>query len=209
MKKAVIFDMDGVLIDSENFYFKRRMAFFNGIEVEPAMSNLKDFVGLSDRMIWERLVPGDKDKRTILKAEYVKFREKHKIKFKEVLNPSVKYTMVKLKERNIKIGIASSSEKKEIARMMKECNLEEYIDFYISGEDCTESKPSPEIYNRTLDALNISSKEAIAVEDSTLGIESAVLAQIDVVALIQEECNIDQSKANYKIKDLKEIIELI
>ena len=63
LKKAVIFDMDGVLIDSEKFYFNRRMKYFDEIGIEPASRKLIDFVGLSDSMIWEKLVPKDEEKR--------------------------------------------------------------------------------------------------------------------------------------------------
>lgn len=209
MKKAVIFDMDGVLIDSETFYFNRRMEFFNSIGIEPATRKFKDFVGLSDKMIWETLVPYDEKKRIELKAGYVEYRTKNKIDFNKVVNPSSQYTMKRLKKMNIKIGIASSSEKKEILRMMAECNLGQYVDFVISGEECLESKPSPEIYIRAIEALGILDKDVIAVEDSTLGIASAKAANIEVAALFQKACNLDQSQADYSIKNLKEIIELV
>ncbi len=65
MKKAVIFDMDGVLIDSEYAYFLRRMKFFDSIGIEPGTRNFTDFIGLSDSMIWEKLIIDDKNKRII------------------------------------------------------------------------------------------------------------------------------------------------
>ncbi|SKA79006.1 haloacid dehalogenase superfamily, subfamily IA, variant 3 with third motif having DD or ED/haloacid dehalogenase superfamily, subfamily IA, variant 1 with third motif having Dx(3-4)D or Dx(3-4)E [Clostridium sp. USBA 49] len=209
MKKAVIFDMDGVLINSEYFYFKRRMDFFDSLGIEPATRNFKDFVGLSDRMIWEKLVPNDFIKRKLLKEKYIKYREINKIEFKKVLNNSVEYVFMELKKREIKLAIASSSEKKEIFRMIKECELEKYIDFVISGEECIESKPNPDIYIKTIKALNILPKEALAIEDSLLGIQSAKAAGLEVAALYQKDYDLDQSQARYKIKDLKEIIELI
>jgi len=209
LKKAVIFDMDGVLINSEYFYFKRRMDFFDSLGIEPATRNFKDFVGLSDRMIWEKLVPNDFIKRKLLKEKYIKYREINKIEFKKVLNNSVEYVFMELKKREIKVAIASSSEKKEIFRMINECELEKYIDFVISGEECIESKPNPDIYIKTIKALNILPKEALAIEDSLLGIQSAKAAGLEVVALYQKDYDLDQSQARYKIKDLKEIIELI
>lgn len=93
--------------------------------------------------------------------------------------------------------------------MINECELEKYIDFVISGEECIESKPNPDIYIKTIKALNILPKEALAIEDSLLGIQSAKAAGLEVVALYQKDYDLDQSQARYKIKDLKEIIELI
>lgn len=209
MKKAVIFDMDGVLIDSEMFYFKRRMAFFDSIGIEPGTREFKSFIGLCDKSLWEVLVPNDSNKRKELKDRYVVYRKNNIIDFNKVLNKSAKYVMSKLKDNDIKIAIASSSEKKEILRMIRECDLEKYIDFIISGEECTESKPSPEIYNKTIKALDLSPNEVIAIEDSELGIEAAKSANIEVIALAQVDNDPDQSRANCIIKDLVEIITLI
>lgn len=209
MKKAVIFDMDGVLIDSEYAYFKRRMNFFDSIGEEPGTRNFTDFIGLSDKMIWEKLIPYDENKRFRLKEKYKIYRESNKISFNQIINKSAKDIIIKLKYKNIRVAIASSSEKKEILRMMKECQLEDYVDFAISGEECRESKPSPEIYCKSVEFLSILPNEALAIEDSTLGIYSAVSAGLDVAGLRQEKYDLDQSKATYIISDLKEIIDLV
>ncbi len=56
MNLGMIFDMDGVLIDSENFYFDRRMQFFKEKNILPGSTNKLDFVGLTENGIWEVLV---------------------------------------------------------------------------------------------------------------------------------------------------------
>ena len=209
MKKAVIFDMDGVLIDSEMFYFNRRMAFFDSIGIEPGTREFKNFIGLSDKGLWEFLVPDDETKRKELKERYFNYRKKNSIDFMKVLNKSAKYVITKLKSKDIKVAIASSSEKKEILRMVKECELDQFIDFIISGEECSESKPNPEIYNKATKALGLSPKEVIVIEDSELGIAAAKAANIEVIALEQGYETIDQSEAKYIIKDLAELLDLM
>lgn len=209
MKKAVIFDMDGVLAHTENFYFKRRMDFFDELQIEPPTRKIQDFIGSSSDMIWEMLVPNDEKKREDLKEKYLKYSKEHEVNFKEVLNPLTKEVFKKLKDKKIKIAIASSSGKRDILRMTKECELDKYIDFVISGEECKKSKPDPEIYIETLKVLDLSSTDVLVVEDSTLGIRAAKSAGLTVGALIQKDYTIDQSEADFQINDLNEIIDKI
>ncbi|WPC41155.1 HAD family phosphatase [Clostridium sp. JS66] len=209
MKKAVIFDMDGVLVDSEQFYFKRRMKFFDELKIEPATRKIQDFVGLSNDMIWRMMVPHDGGKRKILKERYFNYSKEHEVYFPEVLKPSVKEVFRKLKDKNLKIAIASSSEKGEILRMARECELDSYVDFVISGEECTNSKPDPEVYIKAVNTLEILPTEGLAVEDSVLGIRAAKSAELKVAALVPQDYSMDQSEADYQIDDLIELIELI
>ncbi|NRT79099.1 HAD family hydrolase [Clostridium beijerinckii] len=209
MKQAVIFDMDGVLVDTESFYFKRRMKFFDDLKIEPATRKIEDFIGSTNGMIWERLVPDDDEKRNILKEEYSKYCKEHEVCFQEILNPSVKEVIRELKDRNLKIAIASSSERKEILRMVEECGIASCIDFVISGEECVQSKPDPEIYIRAIKALELLETEVLAVEDSALGIRAAKAAGVTVAALEPRDYYINQSEADCKVNDLIEIISEI
>ncbi len=201
--------MDGVLAYTEKFYFRRRLDFFDELKIETPSRKIQDFIGLSSDMIWEMLVPNDEKKREDLKEKYLRYSKKHEVNFLDVLNPCAKEVLRKLKERNIKIAIASSSGKQDILRMIKECELDNYIEFFISGEECRRSKPDPEIYIETLDTLNLSSKDALVVEDSTLGIKAAKSAGIMTLALVQKDYYVDQSEADFKINDLIEVIDKI
>lgn len=209
MKQAVIFDMDGVLVETEYFYFKRRMKFFDELKIEPPTRKIQDFIGLSNDMIWNMLVPEDKKERKALREKYVNFSKKHEISFSDVLNPSVKELFSRLKNKKIKIAIASSSERKDILKMLEQCELSTYVDFVISGEECTQSKPDPEIYIKAVKALGLLEAEVLAVEDSTLGIRAAKSAGLTVAALVQKDYYIDQSEADYQMNDLIEIITQI
>lgn len=169
----MIFDMDGVLIDSENFYFDRRMQFFKEKNILPGSTNKLDFVGLTENGIWEVLV-SEKDQRADLRKEYLTYREKHPIDFKIALRKGAEDILDYLKKKSIKIALASSSPQREIDKMLTQNALAPYFDFVISGEKLSKSKPHPEIYQIAVNALD--GRHCIAVEDSPVGIASAKAA---------------------------------
>ena len=82
MNLGMIFDMDGVLIDSENFYFDRRMQFFKEKNILPGSTNKLDFVGLTENGIWEVLV-SEKDQRANLKKDYPRGRQHYELRAAE------------------------------------------------------------------------------------------------------------------------------
>lgn len=204
MYNSVIFDMDGVLIDSENFYFERRMKYFDMINVEPASRNMSDYVGKTEENTWEQLVQ-DESLRVALKKDYAIFREDHQIDLQQALKPEVLEVMQKLKKRDKKIAIASSSKRIDVEEMVQQRGLTSYIDYLISGEELRESKPHPEIYQ--ISAKKLGGK-AIAVEDSCVGIESAKAAGLYTVAL-KQEYDVDQSRADWQIDSLLELLPMV
>jgi HAD superfamily hydrolase (TIGR01509 family) len=205
MTLGVIFDMDGVLIDSESFYFERRMQFFKEKNIVPGSTNKLDFVGLTENGIWEVLV-AEKENRAELKKEYHDYRKKHPIDFKKALRKGVKEVLDYLKKEKIKIALASSSPQSEINEMLTQNNLTSYFDFVISGEELTKSKPHPEIYQIAMDALDC--ENCMAVEDSPVGIASAKAAGLYTIAL-KQELPLDQTQADIVIEELTDIVKVI
>lgn len=205
MRKAVIFDMDGVLIDSEPFYFKRRMDFFRSKGIQPGSDKFEDYVGNSEKQTWEMLIPEDEITRDRLHREYLHYKQRHGIDFSKAIRESVPSVLEQLRVENIAIGLASSSPRKEIDQMLSDCKLERYFSYTISGEELKESKPNPEIYLISRDAL--ACDDCLAVEDSTLGIAAAKVAGIYTVAL-KQGFFMDQSKADIIINELTELVTL-
>ena len=207
MKKAVIFDMDGVLVQSEKAYLDRRLAFFAQINKTPGSLDIQDYIGASDQKIWEILIPDDFSERDRLKQQYHNYREQHQLDFNKLLTTGVEMVFSALQQKNIRIAIASASNRREIEYMLKRCKLDDYVTQVISGEECSANKPDPDIYLQSLQKLHLSANEAVAVEDSVLGIQAAKAAGIYTGALQPPKYyTIDQSAADFKIKDLPELL---
>lgn len=208
MIKGIIFDMDGVLVDTEHFYQTRREEFLGHMDF-PFSPGL-DFVGSNERAIWETLVPEDPVMREEMMMGYRAYRKLHPVQYEALIDPEVRLVFETLKAYGIKTAIASSSDRKDILEMMKSAGIEPFVDFVISGVDCTAHKPAPEIYLRALKALDIEADEALAVEDSPTGILAAKNAGIRVMGFLPRHGEkLDQSAADGIICRLSQVPELV
>lgn len=208
MVKGIIFDMDGVLADTEQFYQNRRATFLRQKGI--ALADNTSFIGSNEKAIWEALVPDDPTLRRQLMLEYRNYRAAHSEPYEELVDPQVKPLFTELKRMGIKIAIASSSERAAISTMMEVANVCKLVDCFISGIECSSHKPAPEIYLRVLETLELKAEEAFAVEDSAIGIDSARNAGLQVYALKPRHGEkIDQSAATAVIDQLKDVLHLI
>lgn len=203
MFDSIIFDMDGVLIDSEQVYFDRRMAFCKEHHLQPKSTFFLDYVGLAGKDTWKLIAPEDKDNE--IRKIYERYREDHPIDFSKALRPEVPELLQALKAKGKKLAIASSSGLAQINEMLEVCQLTSSFDFVISGLDLKQSKPHPEIYQKSMEALG---GRALAVEDSPVGIQSAKAAGLFTVALAQD-FSVDQTQADRIITHLHELLEIV
>ncbi len=197
--------MDGVLIQSEEFYSRRRKKFFEMKNI-PYNSKL-NLVGSNEKEVWEKLVPGNNLLREKLKLEYRLYRTKNPVPFERFVTEGALSVFKELNKRGIKLAIASSSDKNSIEKAIEVIKIREYIDYYISGEECEEHKPNPEIYLKVLEKLEIDAESTIVIEDSPIGIEAAKKANIKVYGYYQKE--LDQKDADLLIHKLTDILDHI
>lgn len=202
--KAVLFDMDGVLADTESFYNRRRAAYL--AEVLPSYDGPWDFAGSNDVAIWETFVPGDAVLRDRLHAGYDRYRAEHPEDYRALGNPEAPAVFACLKDAGMLVGIASSSEVAMIERMMRETGLVGFVDAYVSGHDVERHKPEPDVYLACMEQLGVRPQECVVVEDSATGIAAGVAAGAYVVALGQYVTpTTEQSAADLRISRLREL----
>ena len=208
MYRGIIFDMDGVLADTESYYTNRRDEYLRLMGYQRQENT--DFTGSNEKSLWETMVPNDPELRQELLMGYRAYRKLHPIPFRELLDPQAALLFRALKERGLKIGIASSSDPKAIAALVQAAGVEALVDSQISGDQCKAHKPDPEIYLRSLKALGLTAGEALAVEDSPTGILSAKRAGLTVLALRpRHDEPLDQSAADTVISQLMDVVSYI
>lgn len=206
MIQGIVFDMDGVLADTEHFYQCRREAYLDRMDF-PGPRGL-DFVGSNEKAIWETLVPGDAELREQMLQGYRAYRRFHPEDYGKLADPEVKPLFEELHRRGLRVAIASSSDRDGIQTFMQAAGVTELVDFIISGEECTAHKPNPEIYLRAMAALGLTPETAFAVEDSPTGIAAAKNAGMTVYALRPRHGEkMDQSAANAILNSLADVLQ--
>ena len=211
--KAVVFDMDGVLIDSEQYYQDRLMAYFRAMEVDSPPQRLNLLVGANGKMnLWPKILEGitlpqPYDEFMVGLREY---RHAQGIEdYRPLLFPGVEETLKQLKARGKKLALASSSSFASIEKMLSDTGLYAYFELVTSGGMFKESKPNPEIYLFTAKKLKLEPHQCLVVEDSQYGIQAGVSAGMTVIARQDERFPMDQSQAHYFVKQLQEVPAIV
>lgn len=192
MFKAVIFDFDGVILDSEPIHYQACDAIFSEIGIKLTYQNYcENYIGLSDREIFPQVL---KDKNYSIK-EIHELIDKKSQKFTEIINASHKLPIVpgvddylkKLVDERQRIAICSGATCSEINVTLAKLNqgeLKPYFETIVTVDDVSRGKPSPEGYLLTADRLKISPSDCMVFEDTPHGIEAARAAGMYVVALL-------------------------
>ncbi len=208
MLRAVIFDMDGVLVDTEGFYNRRRAAYL--ADAYPSFGGPWDFAGSNDRAIWETIVPDDAELRERLHAGYDAYRAEHREDYAALANPDMADTLQELSDAGVLVGIASSSSVEMIERMLAETGVGPLVDAYVSGCDVERHKPAPDAYLACMERLGVRPEACAVVEDSPTGIAAGLASGARVIALSQfVQPGTDQSAAGEVIGRLGDLCDVL
>jgi len=208
MIKAVIFDLDGVIINSEPLHDESTAIVLqkNGISISE--KERKQFLGLNDKEIFSQVVKENKLKKT--PEDLIQEREKvyfDLIKKKGLeLFPGVLEAIQKFSKR-YKLAITTSSEKSKVDFTLKKFNLSQYFPIIITGEDITKGKPDPEPYIKTIKQLGVKSKECLVIEDSINGMKSALDAGCFCIAVTNTFPAAQLKQADMIVQNISEINE--
>ena len=201
--KAVIFDMDGVLIDAKEWHYEALNRALGLFEFHiNRYEHLVTFDGLPTR---DKLTMLTKDRGLPLGLHGVINHLKQKYTM-EIVHRECKpmfqheYALSRLKGQGYKLALASNSVRNSVEMMMHKSGLDRFLDVMVSNEDVKKGKPDPEIYLKTTALLGVKPEECLVVEDNENGIKSArdagchVMVVRDVLEVTDE--NLSQELAN-------------
>lgn len=184
--KAVIFDMDGTLIDAQLWHYEAlnqaldifglaipmndHLARFDGLPTHKKLELLSEERGLPSSLF--EIINAVKQERTLrLVSRYCFPRVEHLLLFQW------------LREQEIKLAVATNSIRLTAQRMLECAGVWPYLDAVVTNEDVTYAKPHPEIYQVAAQALDLEPGACIAVEDNHFGVESAKSAGCEVLVV--------------------------
>jgi HAD superfamily hydrolase (TIGR01509 family) len=193
MIKAVIFDMDGLLINSEPIWFKAKKELMQGLNIGWTWDDQKNSMGVSTDA-WTNYLY-EKANRTVGKEELrngvvTKMRQFYESGQLETM-PGANEALIFSKE-NFKVGLASGSYKDLLYSAVKFNKWESFFDEILSSDDLKLGKPNPAIYLEIVKRLGVLPEECIVLEDSRDGIKAGVAAGTNVVAVPSKEFVVPQ-----------------
>jgi beta-phosphoglucomutase len=209
MIKCVIFDMDGVVVNTEPLSYTANKQLYRSLGISVPDEVYATFTGNSDKNIVQKL----KDLYEISLTNEQLLEEKYKYFFEAFdtsedldLMPGVKDLIINLHANGYVLVLASSSSKRKIAKVFTRFGLHEYFDHIVSGEDFEFSKPNPAIFIEAAALSGFPKEECVVIEDSTNGIKAAQAAGIYCIAYQSEHAMLqDTSLANEVITDFSEL----
>lgn len=209
---AVIFDMDGVIVDTEKFYLDTLARLFEAEGIEVPFEDLCVTVGASYKDFKRNLVRwfelgGEHLAEEEALARYNVWEERNQPDFAALLNHGVVETIAELKRRGVRVALASSSPMSNILLVLEACGLSGAFELVTSGEQFHESKPNPEIYLHTLENLGLPAGDCCCVEDSVPGITAGKAAGLTVFAKREDRFGFTQEAADRIIDAIPDLLE--
>ncbi len=212
--KAVIFDLDGLILDSESWWLnsikKTNEVYGYNFPLELAVESIGMRIDLMNKK-WKKVMGKDFDidKFRAYNSYFMKKEAKENgINVKYGFFELIKF----LKENKIKTAIASSSLSDRVFLSLESANIDKNVfDIIVTGDMVNNGKPEPDIYIKACDMLKVGTNEVLALEDSDNGIKSATSAGIKTILIpdIKKDKKTIEKLAGYKLDNLSQVINVI
>lgn len=200
--KAIIFDMDGVLVDAKDWHYhalNKALCLF-GMPIS-RQDHLSTYDGLPTKRKLE-ILTAERELSPQLHSFINELKQKYTL---EIVYTECKpifhhhFALTNLKKLGYHLAVCSNSIRKTVEIMMEKANLLGYLDFFLSNEDVQHPKPHPEIYSKAIEELKISPSECLIIEDNFNGIKAAKASGAHVMEVATtEDVNLDNILSTLK-----------
>jgi beta-phosphoglucomutase family hydrolase len=181
---GVIFDIDGVLVDSGKAHFNAWVRLGNEIGVPINKKVLKRTFGMHGHYIIKEWL-GD----NLPKQKIIRLADKKEAIFRSMVDNCVKpiagsvKLIRELHNAGIKLAVASSGPRKNVEKILRFLKVEKYFPVRITGDDVTKGKPDPEVFIKAVKRLKLKPSQCVVIEDAPLGILAAKNAGVKVIGI--------------------------
>jgi len=185
MIEAIIFDMDGTLVDTEPFNTEIEKRLFKLNKIEISEEEHQKYIGVASDAMWREIA--EQQQLQIPVSELIEQNHKESLRYlSEVelipIMPGLVDILEKLQAKKYPMAVASSSTPEIIDLILNRTNLKKYFQVILSAEEAGKSKPEPDVFLLAAEKLGIKPVNCLVVEDSENGIKSAQAAGMTCVA---------------------------
>lgn len=208
MLKAFIFDMDGVIIDSEPMHFEMDLYTLHSIGVTCSKEKLEQYVGMTNPEMWKLIKEEYRLPQSVEELIHLQLTKKLAYLDETEMEPiaGIRELIQELRQNNIPIGLASSSPRVFIEKVLGKFGLLHEFACITSGEEVQKGKPAPDVYLETARAMNVEPEHCYALEDAKHGVAAAKNAGMKCIGFVNPNSgNQDLSAADFTVKSIQAI----
>ena len=207
--RAVFFDFDGVICQTEVYRMDRRELLLNRYGVKYDRKALYAMIGgaCHVNMPYSGMMDmafGDQEAYQAHRDEIVRFPSLD-MEYTNLLTPGFPQVLQRLREEGIKMAVVSNSSIEVLETALNACGIREFFDDLISGWDLKKRKPDPYIYELAMQRLDVKPEQCAIIEDAPVGIQAGKAAGATVFALRDRDGMLDQQESDYIMTQITQL----
>jgi HAD superfamily hydrolase (TIGR01509 family) len=208
--QAIIFDMDGVIVDSESRHERAFLEVVREIGYGDSLDlRFADYIGRSDQVLWLDFVAGHKPSQTV--AELLAMKRQRVVELirrEQPLFAGLPELLEKLAAR-YELGLASGSEREVVEEVLGIKRLGRFFSAVVTDSDVQHGKPAPDIFLSAAALLNVTPQACCVIEDSKPGVAAGLAAGMVVIAITNTHPADDLRHATHVVRTYEEIERLL